>query len=640
MRQTIYNIFLLLGMALLLASCADDPLFPDGEEDPDGGSRGGGNFSIKLGMPTTEPEVMRENMIDGVRIVLYGGDDKVVYCEDLKIKLEYDKDAGGLKASGDDLKGTIVTPNHYLIQTKARKINSGEYDMLIIVNPNQDIKDITAKGEAKSALTTFELKDTPMHGTWEGTKKEDGSTDIAGGPAYFLMLNSQGFVELTPSNFRPTRELAEENPVYASVERVAAKVTCNFTGFKNANNTRSTSVAPYGRFVMLLDYNNQQTAPWGMDYDIPEDCTTCPVCGDKPFNLATKACTAHPHHTYDGLGLVADRVRYMVATDLTWQIDIVNKKSNWMRKLTYKKGGSEMEVQGNVDSENFYAEDPNYERPTTDLDDEFTYVPGTDNFSTARKLFPATVSGYNYSNYWSWTASDAATDATPLYIPENTMDAQTHDVATRVLFKAVLKREQFTAIGPKTTFGQGESAAPIGDFFVFKGGNTANENYKYNNYNKDKSTFYILRPEDVAIYASATNTNNIHIYLRTGILDAIDDFKSKNPNFDWSDIGSNDPAMGDNLIFYKAGEMYYEVPIEHFATMTNNVPDYGCFGVVRNNWYKLNVENIISLGQPTIPAATNTLITKTSGGGGSGGGGSTRSAGDGGGVFRRQSIIF
>lgn len=633
MRQQIYNIFLLLGMVLLLASCVHDPLFPNGEEDSDGDSTGGGNFSIRLGMPTTEPEVMRENMIDGVRIVLYGGDDKVVYCEDLDIKLEYDTDEGCLKASGDDdLKGTIVTQNYYLIQTNARKINSGEYDMLIIVNPNQDIKDITDVGVAKSALNHFELKDTSLHGTWEGTQKEDGTQDIAGGPAYFLMLNSQGFVPLTPADFRTTKELAEDNPVYASVERVAAKVTCNFTGFKNANNTRSTSVAPYGRFVMLMDYNNQQSAPWGMDYDIPEDCTTCPVCG-ADFNLATKACTVHAHHTYDGLGLVADRVRYMVATDLTWQIDIVNKKSHWMRHLANKKGNTDMEVRGDVDRENFYAEDPNYTRPTN-LSDEFTYVPGT-----ARKLFPATVNDYKYSNYWSWEAADAAADATPLYIPENTMATgeQKHDVVTRVLFKATLKREQFT---DKDTNEDPKDVKTIGDFFVFKGGNAANENYKYNNYNKDGSIFYILRPEDVAIYAAAANTDGIHIYLRTGMLDAIKDFKTKNPNFDWSNIGSNDPAMGKDLIFYKDGVMYYEVPIEHFATMTGNGPDYGCFGVVRNNWYKLNVESIISLGQPTIPAATNTTITKTSGSVASGGSGSTRSAEDAGGLFRRQSIIF
>lgn len=45
-------------------------------------------------------------------------------------------------------------------------------------------------------------------------------------------------------------------------------------------NTKSTAVAPYGRFVMLLDYNNQSEAPWGDEgYDIPEDCIKCPVQG-------------------------------------------------------------------------------------------------------------------------------------------------------------------------------------------------------------------------------------------------------------------------------------------------------------------------------------------------------------------------
>ncbi|MDL2247285.1 fimbria major subunit [Bacteroides sp. OttesenSCG-928-J23] len=637
MKSCLYKIFLFWGIALLLASCVDDPLSPHPSGDG-GGSGDVEGFSLRIGIPTPDMGTLGENMINGVRIVLYATGGSVMHSWDLDIQVEYDSEEQGLKASGEDLKELILDNTGYFIQTTARKVEDDRYYMLIIVNPNDAIKAITKEGDSQSDLDPSILSSTSnLHGSWVG----DGS--IAGGPAYFLMFNSQGLVPLSNRNFQISKELAELNPVYVSVERVAAKVTCNFTGFtasNNASNTRSTSVAPYGRFVMLLDYNNQEAAPWGKDYDIPEDCTKCPVCG-ADFNLETKACTAHPHHTYDGLGLVADRVRYMVATDFMWQIDIVNKKSYWLRHLTHKAGGSKKEIQGDTDRENFYAEDPNF-TGTTNLSEEFTYVPATDNFTNTAKLFPAMVDDYQYTNYWSWTAADAAADATPLYIPENTMakDDQTHDVVTRVLFKAVLKREQFTATGTKTTFGSDESAAPISDFFVFKGGNTDNEDYKYNNYNKDGSTFYILRPEDVAIYATAANTNNIHIYLRTGILDAIDDFKSKNPNFDWSDIGSNDPAMGDNLIFYKNGEMYYEVPIEHFATMTNNVPDYGCFGVVRNNWYKLNVENIISLGQPTIPAATNTLITKTSGGGSSGGGSSTRSTEGNGGVFRYQSIIF
>lgn len=80
-------------------------------------------------------------------------------------------------------------------------------------------------------------------------------------------------------------------------------------------------------------------------------------------------------------------------------------------------------------------------------------------------------------------------DTQPVYIPENTMvqNEQKKDVVTRVIFKAVLKREQF---GEKSTEVNPElPLKPIEGFFVFKGGNTDIENYKYNNYNKDNTTF-------------------------------------------------------------------------------------------------------------------------------------------------------
>ena len=65
-------------------------------------------------------------------------------------------------------------------------------------------------------------------------------------------------VLLLPGNFYATKEKAENNPAFINLERVAAKVTCDYAGTAN---TKSTAVAPYGRFVMLLDYNNQSEAP-------------------------------------------------------------------------------------------------------------------------------------------------------------------------------------------------------------------------------------------------------------------------------------------------------------------------------------------------------------------------------------------
>lgn len=621
MKQYLYRIFLMLGATLWLVSCTGTETLIDGpggipEESIPNGT--GNLFSLAMRIPLpndymntkayegVERGSISEILIDEVRMVFYNGG-VVKYSLDLDIQVQPDNN--DFIVTGNDLHNWATDGSRIFIQTTARTFERGNYDMLIIINPNDSIKEKTEKGEPVSALdAAFDISDMYRFrtvSTAEGTDEE---------PAYFLMLNSQKLIELIPGNFYATKEKAENSPAFVNLERVAAKVTCDYIGVPD---TRSTAVAPYGRFVMLLDYNNQFDAPWGDDgYDIPEDCIDCPVHGcTGKFNRKTKRCSAHPYlHTYDGLGLVSDRVRYMVATDLTWEIDIVNKKSYWLRHLTYKAGGTVMEEQGDIDREYFYAEDPNYSGFSgtggTNLGNNFNYISGSDKLtpgitgSTAKKLYPQ-LSGYKYYNYWSWDKSSTQ----PVYIPENTMtqSEQKRDVVTRVIFKAILKREQFgendTEVNPTLPL------KPIGDFFVFKGGNKDIENYKYNNYNKDNTTFFILRPEDVAIYASASTTEHIHIYLRDGILEAIRQFKEDHPGFDFSNWKNEEPAESANLSFYKNGEMYYEVPIEHFSVSeAGGIGKYGRFGVVRNNWYKLNIEKMISIGSPVLPIPRSELI--------------------------------
>lgn len=652
MKLYLYSMILMLGLALGLVSCTDDSIIEVfvPEENPPAGT--GNILSLALNIPLPEEYMntrsykgvnmgsISEILIDEVRIVLYNSG-IAQYSLDLDIQLEPD-DNNTFNVTGSDLYLWATYGNRILIQTKAQAFEAKDYDMLILINPNDDIKTKTEVGESLTQLDTsldisdmYRLRTVP-----EGSNTHQE-------PAYFLMTNSQGLISLKPENFYDTKEKAEKKPTYITLDRAVAKVSCNYDG---PSNTRSTEVAPYGRFVMLLDYNNQSAAPWGDDYDIPEDCIKCPMPGcSGHFDRKTKKCSEHPHiHTYDGLGLVADRVRYMVATDLSWEVDIVNRKSYWLRHLTKKAGGTVMEQQGDTDRQDFYAEDPNFSgfsgSGSTDLDNNFSYLanssqlaPGITN-STAKKLYPQLPS-YKYYKYWSWDEADTA----PAYIPENTMeqDEQKKDVVTRVVFRAVLKREQFTVDDTDET---PTNVRTIGDFFVLKGKNDDIGVYKYNNYNKDNTTFFILRPEDVAVYAlEYINKGNlsdisVHPYFKKEIEDAIDDFVKENAGFSWTDLSQNtDPILSDKLSFYKNGEIFYEVPIEHFTVSeAGGVGGYGRFGVVRNNWYKLNVKNIISIGQPTIPAPTSDLIES----------GSTRSTGtienntNANSLVRNQSIIF
>lgn len=619
MKQYVHRVFLMLGVALWLVSCTGEETLIDGpggipEEGIPSGT--GDIFSLAMRIPLPNDYMgtkayegvdrgsISEVLIDGVRMVLYESG-VVKYSLDLDIQVQPDNNT--FKVAGGDLYNWATDGNRIFIQTTARTFERGNYDMLVVINPNDSIEAKTEKGKPVSALD--DVFDTSGMYRFRTVSGSEGTYEE---PAYFLMLNSQKLVGLIPGHFYSTKEKAENNPAFINLERVAAKVTCDYNG---SGATKSTAVAPYGRFVMLLDYNNQVAAPWGTDYDIPEDCIKCPVKGcTGTFNRKTKQCSAKPYiHTYDGLGLVSDRVRYMVATDLTWEIDIINKKSYWLRHLTYKAGGTVMEEQGNTDREYFYAEDPNFSNISgtgeTNLKNNFNYIVSGDELiwgmgSTVKRLFPL-LSGYKYKNYWSWDEGDTQ----PVYIPENTMiqNEQKKDVVTRVIFRAVLKREQFGM--SETEENPTLPLKPVEGFFVFKGGSTDIENYKYNNYNKDNSTFFILRPEDVAIYASASTTEHIHIYLRDGILEAIRQFKTDHPDFDFSNWKNEDPAQSANLSFYKNGEIYYEVPIEHFSVSeAQGVGRYGRFGVVRNNWYKLNIERMISIGSPVLPVPRSEFI--------------------------------
>ena len=66
----------------------------------------------------------------------------------------------------------------------------------------------------------------------------------------------------------------------------------------------------------------------------------------------------------------------------------------------------------------------------------------------------------------------------------------------------------------------------------------------------------------------------------------------------------------EGFAYYAGGVCYYPILIKHFAEDTiddiNTKDDYtdaheGRYGVLRNNWYDINVNSISKIGQPTIP---------------------------------------
>lgn len=595
-----------VAIALLFASCVRSELigFDDSGNTPSGT---GNNISFTLTIPynntTTkayegvDSGTKTENLINGVRIALYE-DGLVNFSWDLDIKTKYTNDV--LRAEGNDVEDYRYTGEIFEIQTKAKLARKGNYKMLVIVNPNDSVKTLTRFG---SSINLLAAPFTP------NTSAADSIYRIEEGTAaYFLMLNAQGLFEIKESDFHDTKDNAEANPVTGcSVERVAAKVSCTYSGPPTINasfhpSTRAHTIPITGRYMMWLPTIQLSDST---DYDIPESLLNsdgkmaCPICKEEYLTQTNKVCS-HCGYEYgygEGVGATISSVRYMVATDLKWMVDITNKKSYWYRHLANKAGGSTMEKPGDTDRENFYAEDPNFSSisGTADTTTNFNYITLAQFAASAKKLAPSSSNQYPYADYWSWTEGDSQ----PVYIPENTMAQaeQKRDVTTRVIVKATLKREVFDS---------NKSSYQIGDFFVFRGGRAGDN--RDNNLESNGNTYYILRPEDVAAYATGSPIPAALTPTSEGsttLKQALDAFKTAYPNFSWTNVSNNTtPLITDHLLFYKNGEIYYEVPIEHFTADEAGVGGYGRFGVVRNNWYQLDIRNYLTLGYPTIPKSS------------------------------------
>jgi len=576
-----------------LTSCVQESLIDDSGLELNPGL--GDQLALQFSVPISAGSVTRANpddprvgeiLINGIRIVLYGaGEDNAIYERwDYDVHLDYND---GYTTSGDDLNWLQFSADgrKASIWLKAKKVKEqADYRMLVIINPNDEIK---ARTEISEDNAWDKFKDTTFDPTEEGSlygEVKDGN------PTYFLMLNADGdLVNVSSQNFWGTPGRAESSPVGSkgevAVERVAAKIVCTHIG---KSSTRSTVEAGDGRFVMHMGYDLSS------DYDIPDWVTECPYCGGA-YEPGTNICEECGIKYGFGLGLNTDLPKYVIATDLMWQVDIVNKKSYWYR---HHESG-----------DNTYAIDPNYVGYTDDREDNYLYSTDTDygkwQYGKFLKLNPAPPEMYKYGNLWTWQKGDDDT----VYVPENTMpDTESKKDVTRVIVKATLRKEWFKGENEDENIEEwfeGKNKDNIvGDFFLFKGGEQGDESkYNMNNKNGD-DYFYLLPVEDVVKYKDAPEESIPH-NLRGEVIDgvdltlkkAIEDF-AENTNFNWNDLSANKVPLGsDRLIFYKKGEIFYEVQIKHGELEPKR------YGIVRNSAYQLNLKDILNLGSPTIPPA-------------------------------------
>ncbi|MDF9830793.1 Mfa1 family fimbria major subunit [Parabacteroides sp. PF5-6] len=272
----------------------------------------------------------------------------------------------------------------------------------------------------------------------------------------------------------------------------------------------------------------------------------------------------------------------------TWQLDITNKKTYWVRRLTYvapatnrngdgitsNAGTTTWELEKDYSSifrEYVYAEDPNWDNvsldrkeTTGDLSGEFKYLaPGT------------TSTGFLH---------DLTTDqgfGTREYALENTMapEEQWEDVTTRALVRA--------------NFVPSNKDIEAGDSYYFYGG----------------AAFTYGQLE--AMYNGTMLWPTAPSGLKEVVTKAVGEgFFGGTANAMTARSTSGETSDGQ-LGYYQNGISYYAVKIRHFDdALSSNEPEvntnpdfmnFGRWGVVRNNMYQLTLKNVNGPGKPTIP---------------------------------------
>lgn len=234
----------------------------------------------------------------------------------------------------------------------------------------------------------------------------------------------------------------------------------------------------------------------------------------------------------------------------------------------------------------YWGTDPNYKETNLSAETPESQKARTENF--------------NYINKEKLTAKP--TD--PLYCLENTFNLENmkQGQTTRVIFKASYTPNGFTAEDGKTFFKVGTSVA------LWKQQDLV-DHIKA----AVSKVFSVTTTDDITINLAADG-NNIttagnHVITKANFTvkghDAVTEAEVKAVN---DKVGLTEKA---GISTYANGESYYIARIKHFgdaltpwnsgAYSDNNLAYLGRYGMLRNNWYVLDVNSVSGPGYPDVP---------------------------------------
>ena len=346
----------------------------------------------------------------------------------------------------------------------------------------------------------------------------------------------------------------------------------------------------------ILDNSNGFMMTNAPLYDNVSAKTLVSIKPNAVYNTREEALTATPTDVF--VERVVAKVNVTTAIDLQnsitidsktykanivgWNLDITNKKAYPVRNVsdfaTWKDLTNGTRFFSTDSKRIYWAIDPNY-----------------DGLGTGGTI-------ENNFNKISSVATSSDISA-PAYILENTFDVS-HMIRTQTT-RAIIK----------ATFAP--EGAPAADFYTVGSSNTI--------YDKTgMQQLVALNASQILEGKSDANKYSFKVNTTVSGSAGAHDIQVGDVLYDGTELNPDDIAAINNRIgkiyTYKDGICYYVARIQHFgnkytpwnpgdATYGNDDADgkyLGRYGVVRNNWYELQVSAIKNLGSPTIPTAPET----------------------------------
>lgn len=559
--KNVKNLFGMAVMATALVGCSsNDNLNPNANDNA--GKAGTAYASFNIELPSTrgtraavdfEAGDAKEYAVNNAQLVVFkkgsatseGG---YTWVENV--------DLGNLEPWNNG-SNDITRYANITAKLKTAKVNdTDEYYALIVLNNDGNKVNLPTAGD------TYSSWNVASNATATFLNNDNG----------FYMANAPEFVSggepttLVPIKgiYRTKQEAQSKPATTVYVERGMAKVTITDGSFGDKPVTTSTTTTTYAGdhydiSSWALDVLNKSTFPVHMTTGLKNGSTTVPAA----IAAATQTVSAYAN---------------------IWDNLSTNKTNRFI-------GGTEFQRV-------YWGIDPNYSLGFTDLDD------------CKASFFIANKEGKKYSDGTTnvaWTVS-----GTSQYCLENTFDINNmkQGQTTRVIFKATYTPNALSGESDKTFFMIGNNPKIW-----------TKTTLKQQITNKAKELNANVASVDFNSGAELLKAGSRKLTSADITIKDASDNAITTINFD--DLNSK-LGLVDGLLIntYAGGECYYIARIKHFDTATpwsagdptygditdasNNNKYLGRYGVLRNNWYELNVSSVSGPGYPDVPVVNPT----------------------------------